>query len=56
MKENFVQVKRTDLLFAHRALDTAMAELEAYVEEGATKEEVLMDLEEARRMMQELLR
>lgn len=52
---NKITIDRTDLFYIERAMDTAMSELYAYVEEGATKEDVLFDMEQAHEIVRRLL-
>lgn len=54
--KDIIEVNKSDLVFLHRALDTAFAEVEAAVADGDVDESVLIDLDDAMNILKEYLK
>lgn len=55
MKETTIEVKRSDLIYLQRVMDSAFSELEAGVADGMIDESVLIELDDALSAVREYL-
>lgn len=54
-KDKEIAVRLTDIIYIFRSIDTANSELEAAVADGLIKEDVLIDMQEAARIISEYM-